>query len=212
MQNFITFSFLLILQSNIRKLNHIETMINKQAFSELTVDHDIILRRISYSDSKVIFGLIDKYRDSLRLWLPFVDMTLSPEHTEAFIGSLFALHSREIVFVVSYQDQAAGLIGYKDIDQHNKKLEIGYWIAPVFEGRGIITRSLKTLIETAFEKMDINRIQIKCAVTNTKSSNLPKKLNFRFEGIERAGELLNGHFVDLEIYGLLRDDWRKNQG
>ncbi len=181
-------------------------MLSKLTFSELKVNQEIDLRRISYSDSKAIFGLIDRNRDSLRTWLPFVDMTQSPGHTEAFIGSLFTPHSREIVFIISYQGQTAGLIGYKDIDQHNKKLEIGYWIAPEFEGKGIVTKSLEVLIDTAFGKMEINRIQIKCAVGNSKSSNIPRRLNFRFEGVERAGELLNGHFVDLEIFGLLKEE------
>ena len=48
---------------------------------------------------------------------------------------------------------------------------------------------------------------IRCAVNNEKSKSIPKSLNFRFEGIERAGELLSdGSFTDLEVYSLLRSD------
>jgi len=39
------------------------------------------------------------------------------------------------------------------------------------------------------------------------SKNIPKKLGFKFEGIERQGELLTGDFyTDLEVYSKLRLD------
>ncbi len=64
------------------------------------------------------------------------------------------------------------------------------------------------ICDFAFKTLNINRIQIKCAVGNTPSSNIPKRLNFKFEGIERDGELLSeNHFVDLEIYSKLKSDY-----
>lgn len=171
------------------------------------VNQDIFLNKVTYADAQALFLLIDNNRKRLRTWLPFVDFTKNLVHTETFIGSLFNPCSREMVFIIRYQGETSGLIGYKDIDRNNKKLEIGYWIAPQFEGKGIVTNSLKSLIDAAFRKMEMNRIQIRCAVGNTRSSNVPRRLNFRLEGIERAGELLNGNFVDLEIYSLLSSDW-----
>lgn len=41
---------------------------------------------------------------------------------------------------------------------------------------------------------------------NTKSIAVPIRLGFTFEGVERNGELLHGHFIDLEVYGLLKSD------
>jgi RimJ/RimL family protein N-acetyltransferase len=36
-------------------------------------------------------------------------------------------------------------------------------------------------------ELDINRNQIKCAVANTASRNIPQRLGFQLEDIERAG-------------------------
>lgn len=175
----------------------------------LEVNHEVVLHQVSYSDAPALFRLIDNNRTSLRAWLPFVDFTKVVEDTEAFIGSFFVPGSRNLVFTIRYRGEVAGLIGYKDIDRNNKKLEIGYWIAPVFEGNGIVTQSLEALIGAAFSYLEMNRIQIKCAVGNQRSINIPKRLAFRFEGIERAGEWLNDRFVDLEVYSMLRSDWIK---
>ncbi|MFA5432944.1 MAG: GNAT family protein, partial [Candidatus Paceibacterota bacterium] len=66
---------------------------------------------------------------------------------------------------------------------------------------------VSTLCDFAFRELDINRIQIKCAVTNSASRNIPHRLGFQLEGIERAGELLTGGvFTDLAVYSKLKGD------
>lgn len=167
------------------------------------------LTRISMHDADDIFRLIDQNRDKLRQWLPFVDATHTAENTRAFINSLQSQHSREMVFTITYESKIAGLIGFKDIDRANKKLEIGYWLAPQYEGRGLVTESCRTLISKAFENMKMNRVQIKCGVGNERSSRIPKKLGFRFEGIEHEGERHQDRYIDLEVYGMLRSEWKK---
>jgi ribosomal-protein-serine acetyltransferase len=175
----------------------------------IKVNPDISLHRINYSDAESVFRLIDHHRERLRKWLPFVDITHSVKNTEAFIESLFNPCSREMVFTVRFKNEVVGLIGYKDIDRNNKKIELGYWIAPNHEGKGIVTLSVKALISAAFGKMGMNRIQICCAIGNKRSIKIPKRLNFRLEGILRHGEFLNGKFVDLELYSLLKNEWHE---
>jgi ribosomal-protein-serine acetyltransferase len=75
-----------------------------------------------------------------------------------------------------------------------------------------MTESVKLLVKFAFEELNINRIQIRCAVGNTQSSNISKKLGFKFEGIEREGELFpDGSFKDLEVYSILKSMSRKEE-
>jgi ribosomal-protein-serine acetyltransferase len=59
--------------------------------------------------------------------------------------------------------------------------------------------------------MGMNRVQIKVGVKNKKSAAVPKRLNFTFEGIERDGEYLNGVYIDLEVYSVLKRDWNKTK-
>ncbi|HPR58710.1 MAG TPA: GNAT family protein [Bacteroidales bacterium] len=173
----------------------------------IRVNHQIVLEKIKDSDAEEIFLLISSFREKLRTWLPFVDYTKSPEDTGNYIKSMNNSAFRDLFFTVRYMGQAVGLIGYKDIDNINKKLEIGYWLAPPFEGKGIVTTSLEMMIDAAFDKLQMNRVQIRCGVGNTRSRNIPLRLHFLFEGIERQGEFLNGRFIDLEVYGLLKKEW-----
>jgi ribosomal-protein-serine acetyltransferase len=178
--------------------------------TELTVNDEIILKILEISDSQTIFEAIDQNRDHLRKWLPFVDMTRSENETRSFVKSITEdVERREEVFTIWYFNEFGGLIGLKDFDYLNRKVEIGYWLIEKMTGKGIITQSIEKLITFIFENLELNRVQIKCGVGNHKSSFIPKRLNFLFEGIERQGERLNFKYIDLEVYSLLKSDWLK---
>ncbi len=173
----------------------------------ITVKDNILLKQIEVSDAADIFETINSQRNYLRKWLPFVDLTKEIADSENFINSIYSVpvENRELVFVIHYNQKFVGLIGFKSTDRINKKTEIGYWLSEAYQKRGIVSESLKALIDFAFNKLDLNRIQIKCAAGNIPSKNIPKRLEFKFEGIEREGEILSdGEFADLEIYSLLK--------
>jgi len=174
----------------------------------LRVNDRIVLKQIEISDAKDIYETINNQRDYLRKWLPFIDNTKSIADSENFINSIYCepAERQELVFVIHYNYKFAGLIGFKGTDKANRKTEIGYWLSESYQKNGIVTESLKFLINYAFEELDINRIQIRCATGNLPSKNIPKRLNFEFEGIEHDGEILSdGEFTDLEIYSIRRN-------
>ncbi len=174
----------------------------------IRITDQIFLKQIELSDSPEIFNTIDTQREYLGKWLPFVDSTRQVDDTKAFIQSILDIpaENREYTFVIQYDHAFAGLIGFKNTDKLNKKTEIGYWLSGRFQKKGIITESVKSLMAFAFYELDINRIQIKCAVGNISSKKIPQKLGFTLEGTERDGELLSdGRFTDIEVYSKLRN-------
>jgi ribosomal-protein-serine acetyltransferase len=174
----------------------------------LKINRGLYLKRISHDDVEDIFDLIDKNRVFLRKWLPFIDETISPENTHAFVDHLNRPFCNQMVFTIVASDHIAGLIGFKDIDSINRRLEIGYWIGEKFQGKGLVSLSCRALINKAFNNMNMHRITIKCAVGNYPSSNIPKRLGFSFEGVERSGERHHEKFLDLEVYSLLQNEWK----
>jgi len=178
----------------------------------LDIDKDICLRSVEVSDALDVFGAIDSQRDYLGRWLPFVEFTKEVSDTEKYIESIVnaPLEKLVFVFVIHLSSEFVGLIGLKDTDCANKKTEIGYWLKEEFQGKGIITKSVNKLCEFAFRELEINRIQIKCAVGNIPSKNIPKRLGFVFEGIEREGELLSsGFYTDIEVYSKLKSEFNE---
>ena len=180
----------------------------------LKCDRDITLKQIEMEDAPVIFRIIDAQRDYLGPWLPFVEQTRELSDTESFVKSVVGAPSDrfEYIFTIRARNEMAGLIGFKLSDRANRKTEIGYWLSRPFQGRGIMTRSVSCLLDFAFDKLEMNRVQIKCAAGNQPSIKIPLRLGFRSEGIERDGELLSGErYTDLEVFSILKREWEANR-
>lgn len=176
--------------------------------TELVVDPTITLKILELSDSTVIFNAIDQNRYFLRKWLPFIDMTRSEKDTLSFVKSIVDdVERRQEIFTIWYNNEFCGLVGLKDIDYLNRKIEIGYWMIEKMTGKGIMIRSVERIIRFIYEELEINRIQIRCGVGNDTSAAIPKKLGFLCEGIERQGERHHTKYIDLKVYSLLKVEW-----
>ena len=174
------------------------------------VSENITLNSLTSNDAKDIFNTLNSQREYLGKWLPFVAYTTSIEFTQTFVDSAINTpqESVEPTFTIRKSGEFIGLIGFKATDKGNRKTEIGYWLSEQYQGQGVVTQAVKKLCEYAFKELNINRVQIKCAVGNTPSIAIPKRLGFTFEGIERAGELVsNDIFYDLEIYSILESEF-----
>lgn len=188
-----------------------ENEINKPI--SFIINKKLTLREIQFEDAQQIFEAIDTQRAYLGKWLPFIASTKSIDDTIAFVESVRKnlKYKSEYVFSIFWEDQIAGLIGFKDFDTLNRKIEIGYWLKEELQHKGIITLATNILICYSFTKMEVNRIQIRCATLNMPSRKIPERLGFVYEGIERDGELLSsGIFTDLAVYSLLKTEWEQS--
>ncbi|MCM3316734.1 GNAT family N-acetyltransferase [Rummeliibacillus stabekisii] len=103
-------------------------------------------------------------------------------------------------------NQIIGSCGYNSIDFENAKVEIGYDISKVYWGKGYAPEAISSLIEYAFNSLNINRIEAKVEPENINSIKVLRKLNFTFEGTMRKCEKSNGKFIDLSLYSKLVTD------
>ncbi|KIC02367.1 hypothetical protein OA88_09150 [Flavobacterium sp. JRM] len=174
----------------------------------ITIDQNLKLELIHENHAQPIFDLVDANRTHLREWLPFVDRMQTIEFAENFVKGTMQRNKdgNEYAFVIVDNGKVIGRIGVYKIDGQNKIGEIGYWLAENLQGKGIITKSCKAIINFGFSGLQLNRIEIKCGTENFKSKTIPEKLNFTKEGIIRQGELLYDKFIDLNLYSLLKSD------
>lgn len=176
---------------------------------------DIMLREIKLEDAAAIYHAIDAHRDYLRIWLPFIDYMKSIADEESFLKGLFSVPTEryEPVFGIwNERNEICGLIGFHFSDFANHRTEIGYWLLPDYQHRGIMTACVRRLCQWALESWNMKRIQIRCATQNTASNSIPLHLGFWHEGTERAGELLSsGEYTDIHVYSLLKEDMQKQE-
>ncbi len=177
--------------------------------NSIAIDAQTCLKVLVPSDGQTIFNILTKQRAYFSEWLPFVQFTHKVEDSKGFVA--MAIEQRktkgEYVFKICHEDRMVGLLGMKDTDYINKNTELGYWIAQDFQGRGIMTKAVSTLVNQLFASHKIERVQICCAVGNEKSIAIPKRLGFTLEGIKRNGEWAgNLEFRDLLVFSKLKTD------
>jgi ribosomal-protein-serine acetyltransferase len=189
----------------------IKTFMAAQGTFHLDVGEGLHVRLLEEKDTQELYALIDDNRKALRDWAPWVDGTRGPKDTAAFIRS--ALEQRKQctgLHAGIWQDgRLVGCIAYVNIDVNNRRAMIGYWLSEPFRGRGLATRACMAMVDVAFNRLLMNKVEIYCGVDNVKSRAIPKRIGFKPEGILRQYEWVNDHFIDVVAYGMLASEWRE---
>ncbi|MEG0258383.1 MAG: GNAT family N-acetyltransferase [Lysinibacillus sp.] len=116
--------------------------------------------------------------------------------SKAIRFSMIELKSSEII----------GTCGFNYLDFENARAEIGYDIGKEYWGKGYAPEGIGSLLNYAFETLEINRVEAKVEPANVNSIKVLQKLNFTFEGTLRQFEKSKGNFIDINIYSLLKTD------
>ncbi len=177
---------------------------------KIQVDDTISLEFLEEIHAESLLNLVNANRTYLREWLPWVDQMHTVANFAYYISETKrrAAEKTDFGYAIIIDKNIAGRIGLHHINQQNKIGEIGYWLADGLQGRGIITKCCSAIINYGFTQLGLNRIEIKCAIGNNKSRAIAEKLQFKQEGILKQAESLNGKFIDLYLYAMLKDKWK----
>lgn len=104
------------------------------------------------------------------------------------------------------QGRAVGAIALtKMSDVYQKSAELGYWLAPAFWKRGIMTEAVRLICRKGFDACGIIRIYAEPFAENIASRRVLEKCGFVLEGILSKSIYKGGVFRDSCIYALLSE-------
>jgi ribosomal-protein-alanine N-acetyltransferase len=108
--------------------------------------------------------------------------------------------------VADHEDQVAyGAIGINSIHPLHQKAEVGFWLLPEYWGKGFIPEAGKLVVEYAFEKLKLHRLEALVETENEASKKVLQKLKFSYEGTMHECEWKDERWVSLEMYGRLKN-------
>jgi ribosomal-protein-serine acetyltransferase len=170
----------------------------------------IEMRLMQVRDAEPMFAVVERNREYLRTWLPWVDATDSPAVIREFIRGAVEKYRAGLALnaAVWIDGGIAGSVGHHAIDRANRSTSLGYWIDEAHQGKGIITRCCRVLLDYLFDEQALHRVEIRCGTGNLRSCAIPERLGFTREGVLREAEWVSGRFVDLVVWGMLEDEWR----
>jgi len=102
-----------------------------------------------------------------------------------------------------------GAISLMKIESEHQA-ELGYWIGKPFWNRGFCTEAGAAILRYAFLSLGLNRVHVSHMSRNPASGRVIRKLGFTHEGCRKQHVRKWGKFEDLELYGLLKQDWQRN--
>ncbi|MFZ4826732.1 MAG: GNAT family N-acetyltransferase [Phototrophicaceae bacterium] len=160
-----------------------------------------------------VFALIEDNREFLSQWLDWVDEHTSLEDTLKMMQEAVRQFASKngLMAGIWYEDRLVGCVGHRHIDWQNHTAKLTFWIAEPYQGAGLVSRSVKSVIQHSFYQLELGRLEIECGIDNERAIQLAERLGFMREGILRNALWLQNRPLDKVIYGLLREDWAAQQ-
>lgn len=114
-----------------------------------------------------------------------------------------------IIFKIIKDEKTIGEIKLSKLRWFNRKAEIGIIIGDEFQNKGFGPEALKKIIEFAFFKMNLHRLEAELIEDNLRSKKMIEKLGFVKEGDFREAKYSNGKYLNIYKFGLLKNDYKK---
>ncbi|MDF1839378.1 MAG: GNAT family protein [Planctomycetota bacterium] len=174
----------------------------------ITTDR-LLLNRLGQADAPALFA----YRS-----LPDVArfQSFEPnsmEDAEAFIRSCAgvefgAAESWAQLAVRSKEtDELLGDVGIHFLEEGTQQVEIGFTIAPKFQGRGLGSEAVCGLIDCLFGILTKHRVTASVDPRNAASMALLKSVGLRQEAHFHESLCFKGEWVDDVVWAMLRKEW-----
>lgn len=94
------------------------------------------------------------------------------------------------------------------IDRRHRRAELGFAVLRCRWGRRVASRALPPVIDFAFERLGLHRLEADADPRNEASLRVLERFGFRREGLLRERYFQEGEAQDAVVFGLLRRDWR----
>jgi RimJ/RimL family protein N-acetyltransferase len=113
---------------------------------------------------------------------------------------------------IELEGEVVGTCTLAGIDRQHRRAELGFAVLRRWWGRGIASRVLPPVIELAFERLGLRRLEADADPRNEASLRVLERLGFRREGLLRERYFQEGEAQNAVVFGLLRRGWRRRKG
>jgi ribosomal-protein-alanine N-acetyltransferase len=173
---------------------------------------NLILKRVEKEDVQEVFAIYNNDK-------VFEFCGILPKHNIETVEKMIGHFERDYnkksrikwgIFSKNHDNKLVGIIEAMDFNQKVNMVTIGYFLAEEYWEKGITSEAVSILTKFLFETVNINRIHAEVMLKNLASKKVLIKNGFIKEGLVRQASLWAGKgIVDLEIYGIIREDYNK---
>ena len=183
----------LIYNSQIASIEEIEVHGTVEMWNER-----LLLRRYRMEDAEPLYRRLGTDPEMYRYsgWNPYATLEMAEKTVADFIGHYDDEHCYS--WVMDIDDVLVGTIGA--YDYKDGRIEVGYSVVKVWQGRGIATLALKKVLEYLTENEGISCVTAWCATENIGSQKVLEKAGMKLVCIEREGIKACDKVYDKMVY------------
>ena len=109
-------------------------------------------------------------------------------------------------FIFAHDETLLGGIGLANIRRGvSETASLGYWIGEPFARQGYMTAALPLVLDFAFGRLRLHRVEAACLPTNAPSRALLLGAGFEQEGYARQYLCIDGRWQDHLLFAILRE-------
>lgn len=168
------------------------------------------LRLMDNTDVETLFSIVEGNRD---IWAYLISKMDSVQDMQQYVQKAIKGYGRgtQIPFIVVDQqsNKIVGSTRLYNISVEDKTVELGQtWYHPSVQRTSINTECKYMLLQYAFEKLHMLRVQIKTDARNEKAQRAIERLGAVKEGVLRnERKLPNGYVRDAVVYSIISSEW-----
>jgi ribosomal-protein-alanine N-acetyltransferase len=147
--------------------------------------------------------LLAKYFNNAAIWNNMRDYIPHPyltEDAERFIEAQKGVDPVQNFAIMDAGELAGGIGIVLREDIYRMNVELAYWIAEPFWGKGIATKAVELMTRFVFDNFEINRIVAEVFEYNRPSMRVLEKNGYYLQTVSRKGILKNDLLYDNYIW------------
>jgi RimJ/RimL family protein N-acetyltransferase len=151
---------------------------------------------------------MDRAREHIRPWVSAAFVTVDVDGARATL-TRFADRTASDggrIFGIWENGVLIGGVMYTTFVATAAHCELGCWLEPGAEGRGLVTTACKVLLDWAFTVRGIRRIEWQCRDDNALSVAVAKRLGMTYEGTLRDEWKFGDDFYGTQVWSRLSTD------
>lgn len=170
----------------------------------------VLLRPLQLSDVDFLKNFSDNEPE---LWKFSLQTAAGKDNLHKYVQAALNAkdEKKEYPFIVfdKQKNKYAGSTRFYDIQPANQSLQLGYtWYGKEFQGTGLNKNCKFLLLEFAFEKWGMERVEFRADNENEKSISAMKSIGCQVDGILRSNTPKpNGERRDSIVLSILKNEW-----
>jgi ribosomal-protein-serine acetyltransferase len=156
---------------------------------------------------------VERSRAHLAPWLPWATTVIDEESARQLLRRYAEAQANDAgrIYGIWLEDVLVGGTLFRTFDVDAGYCEVGVWLAPEAEGRGLVTRAVRHMIDWAIGVRGMARVEWRTVPHNHRSVAGAKRLGMTRDGILRQAFPIDGGRQDIEVWSLLADEWHRHR-